>query len=102
MVLCDIESRWGRRVALEIASIGELDSGWTYRSDIFDIGNCIKFIAYANAPIMFQVEWPVPQPLQAILDVCMSQAPTERASRLELQEMLQNITRLQLSVPHGV
>jgi hypothetical protein len=71
LVVCDLESRWGQRAAPEIAFDGGLDSGWTTRSDIYDIGNCIKCMVYANAPITNQVEWPLPEPLQSIVNVCM-------------------------------
>ena len=71
LVICDLESRWGQRSAPEVALHGGLDSGWTTRSDIYDIGDCIKCMVYLNAPITSQVEWPVPQPLQAIVDACM-------------------------------
>ncbi|KAI8633954.1 kinase-like protein [Xylariaceae sp. FL1651] len=51
LVVCDLESRWGARSAPEIAFQGGLeDSGWTPRYDIYDIGNCIKSMIYANGP----------------------------------------------------
>lgn len=40
LVVCDIESHWGNRLAPEIAPAGGLDdSGWTEKSDIYDIGH---------------------------------------------------------------
>jgi serine/threonine protein kinase len=92
LVVCDIESRWGQRAAPEITFDGGLDSGWTTRSDVYDIGNCIKCMVYANAPITNQVEWPVPQPLQAIVDACMREVPDERPTLLELRRMVEAIT----------
>lgn len=48
LVVCDLESHWGEREALEVAFWGGLDdSGWTTKSDIFDLGNCIKGMVYA-------------------------------------------------------
>ncbi|KAK3292864.1 kinase-like domain-containing protein [Chaetomium fimeti] len=91
LVVCDLESRWGQRAAPEIAFDGGLDSGWTTRSDIYDIGNCIKCMVYANAPITNQVEWPVPQPLQGIVEACMRKSPDDRPTLLELREMVEAI-----------
>ncbi|KAF3070402.1 hypothetical protein GL218_00240 [Daldinia childiae] len=92
LVVCDLESRWGQRAAPEITFNGGLNSGWTTRSDIYDIGNCIKCMVYANAPITNQVEWPVPQPLQAIVDACMRKVPGDRPTLLELKGMVESIT----------
>ncbi|KAM3517016.1 hypothetical protein NHJ13051_009369 [Beauveria bassiana] len=89
LVVCDLESRWGQRAAPEIAFRGGLDSGWTTRSDIYDIGNCIKCMVYANAPITNQVEWPVPEPLQAVVEACMRKEPNERPTLLALRQMVE-------------
>ncbi|KAJ0161338.1 hypothetical protein CTA2_6378 [Colletotrichum tanaceti] len=89
LVVCDLESRWGQRAAPEVASDGGLDSGWTTHSDIYDIGNCIKCMVYANAPITKQVEWPVPRPLQAIVDACTRDMPEERPTLSELRQMVE-------------
>lgn len=92
LVVCDLESRWGQRAAPEISFDGGVeDSGWTTRSDIYDIGNCIKGMVYANAPITSQVEWPVPEPLQAVVDACMRKSPDDRPTLLQLREMVQAI-----------
>ncbi|KAK0707789.1 hypothetical protein B0H67DRAFT_494305, partial [Lasiosphaeris hirsuta] len=88
LVVCDLESHWGQRAAPEIAFAGGLDAGWTFHSDIYDIGNCIKGIVYANAPITNQVDWPVPPPRQAIVDACMRRVPNERPTLLELRRMV--------------
>ncbi|KAK4183564.1 kinase-like domain-containing protein [Podospora australis] len=93
LVVCDLESRWGQRAAPEIAFDGGVeDSGWTTRSDIYDIGNCIKCMVYANAPITNQVEWPVPQPLRAVVEACMRKSPDDRPTLLELQKMVEAIS----------
>lgn len=91
LVVCDLESRWGQRAAPEIAFDGGLDSGWTTRSDIYDIGNCIKCMVYANVPITNRVEWLVPQPLQGIVDTCMRKSPEDRPTLLELRKMAESV-----------
>ncbi|KAK4040151.1 kinase-like domain-containing protein [Parachaetomium inaequale] len=92
LVVCDLESRWGQRAAPEVAFDGGVDdSGWTTRSDVYDIGNCIKCMVYANAPITNQVEWPVTEPLQAVVEACMRKSPDDRPSLLELREMVEAI-----------
>jgi serine/threonine protein kinase len=92
LVVCDLESRWGERSAPEVAFQGGLeDSGWTPRSDIYDIGNCIKSMVYANGPITHFVEWPVPPPLQAIVEACMRPRPEERPTLADLRIMVGEI-----------
>jgi hypothetical protein len=92
LVVCDLESRWGEREAPEVAVQGGLeDSGWSPRSDIYDIGNCIKNMVYANGPITRFIEWPVPPPLQAIIDACMRPKPEERPTLVELRIMVERI-----------
>ncbi|KAI0199452.1 kinase-like domain-containing protein [Astrocystis sublimbata] len=92
LVVCDLESRWGERSAPEVAFQGGLeDSGWTPRSDIYDIGNCIKSMVYANGPITRFVEWPVPPPLQAIVEACMRPRPEERPTLADLRIMVGEI-----------
>lgn len=92
LVVCDLESHWGQREAPEVAFQGGLeDSGWTPRSDIYDIGNCIKSMVYANGPITPFIEWPVPPPLQAVVDACMRPRPEERPTLAELSIMVREI-----------
>ncbi|PTB72751.1 hypothetical protein M440DRAFT_1433532 [Trichoderma longibrachiatum ATCC 18648] len=89
LVVCDIESRWGEREAPEVAfEGGPEDSGWTPSSDIFDVGNCIKSMVYANAPITHFVEWPVPPPLHAIVEACMRLRPKDRPTLADLRIMV--------------
>ncbi|POS73864.1 hypothetical protein DHEL01_v207744 [Diaporthe helianthi] len=89
LVVCDLESRWGERKAPEVAFQGGLeDSGWSPKSDIFDMGNCIKSMVYANGPITPFIEWPVPSPLQAIVEACMRPMPEERPTLTDLREMV--------------
>lgn len=92
LILIDLESRWGVRAAPEILPNGGLhDSGWSIKSDVYDIGNCIKSMVYANQPITFFVEWPVPFPLQAVVDACMRSCPEERPSLTELRVMVEKL-----------
>ncbi|GAB1213055.1 hypothetical protein ATERTT37_002204 [Aspergillus terreus] len=92
LVVCDLESRWGQRSAPEVAFHGGLeDSGWIRRSDIYDIGDCIKSMVYANGPITPFVEWPVPPPLQAIVEACMRSRPQEHPTLADLRFMVEEI-----------
>lgn len=92
LVVCDLEGRWGERWAPEVAFQGGLeDSGWNPKSDIYDVGNCIKSMVYANTPISPFVEWPVPPPLQAIVEACMHPRPEERPTLADLRIMVEEI-----------
>lgn len=92
LLICDLESRWGNRAAPEVSfEGGEFDSGWSVKSDIFDIGDCIKGMVYANAPFMNEVEWQVPPPFDVLVDVCMREDPNERPTLAELKKMVQAI-----------
>jgi serine/threonine protein kinase len=91
LVLGDIEGRWGQRGAPEIAREDRLDSGWTEKSDILDIGTCIKCIIYANIPVTSLVEWPVPEPFEAIDKACMRSSPGSRPTLDDLQAMVETI-----------
>ncbi|KAI1108493.1 kinase-like domain-containing protein [Nemania sp. NC0429] len=93
LVLCDLESRWGQRSPPEIAGQGMLDNaGWSTKSDIYCIGECVKCMVYGNAPPTNYVDWPVPTPLDAIVAACMHKSPEERPSLDELRGMVENIT----------
>lgn len=92
LVVCDLESRWGERSAPEVAPQGgPEDSGWTPRSDIYDIGNCIKSMVYANGPITPFIEWPVSPPLDAIVEICMHPRPEDRPSLVNLRAIVEEI-----------
>jgi hypothetical protein len=91
LVLGDIEGRWGQRGAPEIACEDRLDSGWTEKSDIFDIGTCIKCMIYTNIPVTSLVEWPVPEPFEAIVKACMRSSPGSRPTLDDLQAMAEAI-----------
>lgn len=88
LLVCDLDGRWGQRWAPEVAFEGGVeDSGWTPTSDIYDIGNCIKSMVYANNPITPFVERPVRTPLQAIAEACMRPRPEERPTLADLRIM---------------
>ncbi|RJE20386.1 STYKc [Aspergillus sclerotialis] len=91
LLICDLEARWGNRLAPEISRHPALEAGWTEKSDIHDIGNVIKGMIYGNAPITNQVEWHVPSPLAAIVDACMSDVPEERPRLDDLYAMVEKI-----------
>lgn len=87
--ISDLESRWGQRVAPEVRWDGGIaDSGW---SDVYDIGNCIKGMVYANAPITNQVERPIPEPLQAVVEACLREKPEERPTLKDLRGMVEEV-----------
>ncbi|KAJ8131364.1 hypothetical protein O1611_g2261 [Lasiodiplodia mahajangana] len=95
LVLIDLESKWGTFFAPELTfTLDENkldDAGWSGRSDIYDIGPLIKGWVYANTPINTLVEWPVPLPLDAIVDACMKVVPAQRPCLDELYEMVEAI-----------
>ncbi|OAR00471.1 hypothetical protein LLEC1_06054 [Akanthomyces lecanii] len=92
LVIIDLESRWGQRKAPEVAFVGGLDdSGWSPKSDIYDLGNCIKGMVYANAPVTPFVEWPVPPPLQAVVEACMCPEAEGRPTLIELRRMMEKL-----------
>ncbi|OAA82610.1 Protein kinase-like domain protein [Akanthomyces lecanii RCEF 1005] len=92
LILCDLESRWGECQAPEASSDGGHEgSGWTAQSDIYDVGNCIRNMAYGNNPITPFIERPVPAPLQGIVDACQREKPQDRPSISELRLMVNNI-----------
>lgn len=91
LVLGDMECRWGQRSAHEIPLEETLDSNWTEKSDIYDIGVVIKCIIYANIPVSCETEWTVPPPFDRIVDACMRNNPTERPELRELEDMVKDI-----------
>ncbi|KAI3342711.1 hypothetical protein F4824DRAFT_494510 [Ustulina deusta] len=60
----------------------------TLTSDIYDIGDRIKSMLYANALMTRFIEWPVPPPLRAIVEACMCTRPEERPTRADLRAMI--------------
>ncbi len=59
--------------------------------DIYDIGDCIKGMVYANGPITPFVEWPVPPPLQGIVDICQNQKPEDRPTLAALRVLVEDV-----------
>jgi hypothetical protein len=91
VLICDLESRWGNRLAPEVSREPVLDAGWTEKSDIYDLGYLIKGMIYGNVPITNAVEWPVPPPLDAVVEACIRNRPEERPSLDELYAMVDKI-----------
>lgn len=91
VIICDLESRWGIRRAPEISRQPILDAGWTEKSDIYDLANVIKGMIYGNAPITDYVEWPVPPPLDAIVEACTRDSPHDRPDLAELCTMVNGL-----------
>ncbi|KAI9747583.1 MAG: hypothetical protein M1815_004074 [Lichina confinis] len=91
LVVCDLEGRWGCCRAPELDHNRDLEAGWTEKSDIYDIGNCIKGFVYANNPITHEVEWPVPPPFDTVVEACMRTNPQERPTLDELSILVEGI-----------
>ncbi|KAI9807718.1 MAG: hypothetical protein M1826_004485 [Phylliscum demangeonii] len=91
LAVCDLEGRWGQRWAPELNVDGGLDAGWTEKSDIYDLGVCIRELIYANVPITGQVEWPVPPPFEEIAQACTRAAPGGRPTLDQLSDMVNRI-----------
>lgn len=89
-----LESHYGNPLAPEIREKrGEslLDAPWSEKSDIYDLGHLIKCMVYGNVPLTLEVEWPVPSPLDAIVEACTRYKPEERASLDDLYAAVENI-----------
>ena len=91
VLICDLESRWGNRLAPEVSREPVLDSGWTEKSDIYDLGYLIKGMIYGNVPFTNAVKWHVPAPLAAVVEACTQSRPEERPSLDELYSMVDGI-----------
>jgi len=96
LVIMDIESQWGTWAAPEVKRTVDQDQldnvGWSEKSDVYDIGPLIKGWVYAKVSINHVVEWPVPAPLDAIVEACMRADPAQRPSLEELRTMVSSIT----------
>ncbi|KAI9822865.1 MAG: hypothetical protein M1826_000358 [Phylliscum demangeonii] len=91
LAVCDLEGRWGQRWAPELDFGRGLDAGWTEKSDIYDLGVCIRHLIYANALITAQVDWPVPAPFEDIAKACTRAAPGDRPTLDQLSDMVNRI-----------
>ncbi|KAI1126951.1 kinase-like domain-containing protein [Nemania abortiva] len=91
LIICDLESRWGNRLAPEISRRPILDAGWTEKSDVYDLGITIKGMVYGNVPITYLVEWNVPPPLGAIVESCTHTRPEDRPNLDEIYAMAESI-----------
>ncbi|KAI1172768.1 kinase-like domain-containing protein [Nemania sp. FL0916] len=91
LVICDLEGRWGNRLAPEVSRLPTLDAGWTKASDVYDLGVTIRGMVYGNAPITGQVEWKVPAPLDKIVEACTRVLPADRPSLDEIRDMMETL-----------
>ncbi|KAF4943500.1 hypothetical protein FGADI_13376 [Fusarium gaditjirri] len=91
LVICDLESRWGNRLAPEVSRDYTLEANWTKASDIYDLGVTIKGMIYGNTPITNLVRWDVPSPLGKIVEACTRELPAERASLDDIRNMVEGL-----------
>ncbi|KAI1428758.1 kinase-like domain-containing protein [Xylaria sp. FL1777] len=91
LVICDLESRWGNRLAPEVSRLPTLEANWTKASDVYDLGVTIKGMLYGNAPITHLVEWKVPAPLDKIVEACTRVLPGDRPSLHEIRNMIETL-----------
>ena len=91
LLICDIGGRRGNDDAPEILPQLVLDSDFTEKTDIYDIGNVIKCMVYGDSPVTKVVEWKVPRPLQEIVEACQRESPAGRPTLNWLQEMVEDI-----------
>jgi hypothetical protein len=91
LVICDLEGRWGNRLAPEVTRHHTLEGNWTKASDIYDLGVTIKGMVYGNTPITNLVEWQVPPPLDRIVEACNRTLPAERPCLDEIYVMVEGI-----------
>ncbi|CAG7936069.1 unnamed protein product [Penicillium salamii] len=91
VLICDLESHWGNRLAPELSRVPVSDSGWTEQSDIYDLGHLIESMIYGNAPFTHAVEWPIPPPLAAVVEACIRVRPEDRPSLDEIYAMVEKI-----------
>lgn len=91
VVICDLESRWGNRLALEIQDTTGHEGVWTVKTDIFDLGSCLRDLIYMNSRILPTVDWIVPPPFDRIVAACVQQKPEDRPSLIELRSMVEEI-----------
>ncbi|KAJ5206635.1 hypothetical protein N7491_002750 [Penicillium cf. griseofulvum] len=91
VIICDLESRWGNRLAPEISREPVLDAGWTEMSDIYDLGGVIKGMIYGNVPITHEVKWPIPPPFDTLVEACTWESSEDCPSLDELYAMVEQI-----------
>ena len=91
IIICDLEERWGNRLAPEVLRQPVLDAGWTEKSDIYDLGYVMKDLLYGNAPITNLVERPMPPPFDGIVEACTRKSPYDRPNLAELWIMVDGI-----------
>lgn len=91
VVICDLESRWGNRLAPEIEDTTGYEGVWSVETDIFDLGVCLRDLIYMNNPILRTLERAVPSPFDKIFEACVQTKPERRPSLKELRSMVEQI-----------
>ena len=94
LLICDLEGRWGNRVAPEVSREPKVEGGrygWTEKSDIYDLGQVIRDMVYGTCPLTSVVERKIPLPLEEIVNSCTCAAPADRPSLEELHDMVSKI-----------
>ena len=87
-IVIDLQCRRGNRLAPEVSRGHVLDAGWSVKSDIYDLGYLIKSMVYCTTPVTNLVEWPVPYPLDMIVDACTRVKPDDRPTLDEVAAMV--------------
>ncbi|CAI7640502.1 unnamed protein product [Penicillium bialowiezense] len=85
------KSQAGELVFDNLKNRAYLDSGWSEKSDIYDLGHLIEGMVYGNAPFTHAVEWPVPLPLSVVVEACKRDRPEERPSLDEIHAMVEKL-----------
>lgn len=91
VVICDLESRWGNRLAPELHGRYGVEDVWTAQTDIFDLGLCIRNLIYMKNLIFPTVELPLPAPFDKLVEACTRRKPEDRPSLNELRSMVEHI-----------
>ncbi|KAJ5106746.1 hypothetical protein N7456_003421 [Penicillium angulare] len=91
VIICDLESRWGNRLAPEVSKDFVLDAGWSEKSDLYDLGYLVKGMIYGNAPVTNAVQWNVPNALAAVVEACTRHEPGDRPGLDDVYAMVEKI-----------
>lgn len=91
LVIGGLSGKPGNDDAPEIPSQLILDSDYTEKTDIYDIGEVIRNMIYGELPVTKAVERLVPYPLQGIVEACQHKSPELRPGLNSLQAMVEKI-----------
>ncbi|KAK2765570.1 hypothetical protein FQN54_008424 [Arachnomyces sp. PD_36] len=91
LVIGDLGSRYPNTEAPEFPTAGPLPDEFTEKSDIYDIGDVIKYMVYCEPAITNVAQGKVPAPLQTIVEACQQVNPDLRPGLGSLQQMVENI-----------